>query len=79
MSRFDAITGRANESNHRQSTKRRRNALPFKFGCSCNRSRSSIMLFSFLSHLVYSNEMRSGPKQMLAQIQAGQQAKMEAA
>lgn len=44
-----------------------------------NRSRSSIMLFSFLSHLVYSNEMRSGPKQMLAQIQAGQQAKMEAA
>ena len=32
-----------------------------------------------LSHLVYSSEMRSGPKQMLAQIKAGQQANMEAA
>jgi len=38
-----------------------------------------LVLSRGLSHLVYSNEMRSGPKQMLPRIKAGQQANMEAA
>jgi hypothetical protein len=38
-----------------------------------------LALSTSLSHLVYSNEMRSGSEQMLAQIKARQEAKMVAA